>query len=888
MDPRRLYREIVDVEKQLRELLRSNPLNAQDANVLRSRLMEKARILTQVSPTFAAARELEQVLWKPCFYKRIEDFRRRIRKYASAPSTDRTVREHFARVSNEFQEFLTDASAFYENLRESLTRWLLQNRVSRIAASGPSSAAASEAGANIDKCRQSLHRCLVFLGDLARYRELHGQKAKKNFAAAENFYNKALAVIPENGNPHNQLAVLATYVEAETVAVYRYCRSLLIAQPFVTAEENLALLFERARQRPLAPPSSAIVTASSASKDKSAYLKSFLHRLTRMHGIIFSIATRHATNGAGNSSSGASPPNTGPRPVYSKEMEALLMKDLGSLLAAGVVGDALLLKLVVTNIFCIVRSRGTPSSDDALRLATRMMSVVTEWLVVELNKLDEKKKTPKSAASPQWPTSLRLLSAVATYTDFLRFNTAVLEEMDAILSRMGDETSKRFVTDFLERIAMLLNHAKVQSVVSKVADEKIRKEQVQQLKETTELRGFKPLSALLDEGNAAKWRDDLAVNSNSPNQPSGLSDQDAWTVRAWKILCFGNFLCQEYEGNPLLYSYKGQFSTSPSVVSSMSNGFSLAQTTQTQNATAPVSSTPPPPPVSNPLTSSAIPPSFDFGFFQSQGTAPTNGNGSALSADDFDDEVIVYQPSPSLTPAQPRGEGSSALGGSANSVLGFSGMPSPFTSDFSLGGSSNPFAAAQVQEKRRAFSSDAAFASFGTNGNSSRASAIGSSLGYPSFNTFSGLGASNQDSFSGWGNTSTAPASKPSAAPSAPPALNIPPLPPARANGSAPFGGSMFGDMNDLDAIERATSMYEQRESSLSAFFSTPSATPPRAGSVPSSPFRTPPQAQRASTTGSRPPPGFAPPASAPFSGLNEGHQQPQPSFFTRNPFVNP
>lgn len=30
-------REMVDIEKQLRELLRSNPLNAQDANVLRSR-----------------------------------------------------------------------------------------------------------------------------------------------------------------------------------------------------------------------------------------------------------------------------------------------------------------------------------------------------------------------------------------------------------------------------------------------------------------------------------------------------------------------------------------------------------------------------------------------------------------------------------------------------------------------------------------------------------------------------------------------------------------------------------------------------------------------------------------------------------------------------------
>jgi len=70
-----------------------------------------------------------------------------------------------------------------------------------------------------EKCRQSIHRCLVFLGDLARYRELHSQKARKNFSVAEGYYYRALAVMPENGNPHNQLAVLATYIEAETIAV---------------------------------------------------------------------------------------------------------------------------------------------------------------------------------------------------------------------------------------------------------------------------------------------------------------------------------------------------------------------------------------------------------------------------------------------------------------------------------------------------------------------------------------------------------------------------------------------------------------------------------------------------------------------------------------------
>lgn len=44
------------------------------------RLMDKARLLADANPAFAATKEVEQALWKPCVYKRIEDFRRRIRK----------------------------------------------------------------------------------------------------------------------------------------------------------------------------------------------------------------------------------------------------------------------------------------------------------------------------------------------------------------------------------------------------------------------------------------------------------------------------------------------------------------------------------------------------------------------------------------------------------------------------------------------------------------------------------------------------------------------------------------------------------------------------------------------------------------------------------------
>lgn len=47
--------------------------------------------------------------------------------------------------------------------------------------------------------------------------------------------------------PFFQLAVLATYVGDELLAVYRYFRSLAVESPFLTARDNLIILFEKVR-----------------------------------------------------------------------------------------------------------------------------------------------------------------------------------------------------------------------------------------------------------------------------------------------------------------------------------------------------------------------------------------------------------------------------------------------------------------------------------------------------------------------------------------------------------------------------------------------------------------------------------------------------------------
>jgi hypothetical protein len=115
----------------------------------------------------------------------------------------------------------------------------------------------------------SCHRCLIFRGDLQRYwqtlkQEEEQQKSKRAAASGSvtsgeaalfssfkprwsrvsRCYFLAVTLLPQLGQPWNQLAVLATYEHDTLLAVYRYFRALSAVTPFPTAEVNLKLLFE--------------------------------------------------------------------------------------------------------------------------------------------------------------------------------------------------------------------------------------------------------------------------------------------------------------------------------------------------------------------------------------------------------------------------------------------------------------------------------------------------------------------------------------------------------------------------------------------------------------------------------------------------------------------
>jgi hypothetical protein len=52
---------------------------------------------------------------------------------------------------------------------------------------------------------QSVHKCLVFLGDIGRYKDQHAIKSSKSFYEATLYYTHAILLQPSNGNAYNQV-----------------------------------------------------------------------------------------------------------------------------------------------------------------------------------------------------------------------------------------------------------------------------------------------------------------------------------------------------------------------------------------------------------------------------------------------------------------------------------------------------------------------------------------------------------------------------------------------------------------------------------------------------------------------------------------------------------
>ncbi|XP_030543545.2 nonsense-mediated mRNA decay factor SMG7-like [Rhodamnia argentea] len=195
--------------------------------------------------------DIEYSLWK-LHYKHIDEFRKQIKKVSSCTNSEVPQNVINAqRSADDYSEgiklFLSEATNFYKSLIVKVQRChgipedTLFHRNSGIINNVDQK--------RIKNCQFLCHRFLICLGDLARYRVLYERpdNQNRNWSIAAAHYLEALTIWPDSGNPHNQLALLSTYVGDEFLALYHCIRSLAVKEPFPDAWNNLILLLEKSR-----------------------------------------------------------------------------------------------------------------------------------------------------------------------------------------------------------------------------------------------------------------------------------------------------------------------------------------------------------------------------------------------------------------------------------------------------------------------------------------------------------------------------------------------------------------------------------------------------------------------------------------------------------------
>jgi hypothetical protein len=100
----------------------------------------------------------------------------------------------------------------------------------------------------IEKAIDSVHRFVIALGDLSRYKEhvMEGAKRAAALKDALDLYDIALALQP-SGKAHSQASVVFGNVQSVFLALYHLCRALSATEP-VNVREQLHGALEKNRQ----------------------------------------------------------------------------------------------------------------------------------------------------------------------------------------------------------------------------------------------------------------------------------------------------------------------------------------------------------------------------------------------------------------------------------------------------------------------------------------------------------------------------------------------------------------------------------------------------------------------------------------------------------------
>ncbi|KAM4601439.1 nonsense-mediated mRNA decay factor SMG5 [Polymixia lowei] len=239
---KRLYRAVVESVHKLDVIIGSKASYREvfkPENIsLRNKLRELCVKLMFLHPV-DYGRKAEELLWRKVYYEVIQVIKTNKKHIHSRSALECAYRTHLIAGVGFYQHLLLYIQSHYQLELQDCIDWTHVTDP-LIGRKKPVSATPKE----MEWAQMACHRCLVYLGDLARYQnELAGVEAEQ---LAERFYHQALSVTPHVGMPFNQLGTLAGSKFYNVEATYYYLRCIQSETPFEGAYGNLKRLFDKA------------------------------------------------------------------------------------------------------------------------------------------------------------------------------------------------------------------------------------------------------------------------------------------------------------------------------------------------------------------------------------------------------------------------------------------------------------------------------------------------------------------------------------------------------------------------------------------------------------------------------------------------------------------
>uniref|UniRef100_A0A3B4DSC2 Nonsense-mediated mRNA decay factor n=1 Tax=Pygocentrus nattereri TaxID=42514 RepID=A0A3B4DSC2_PYGNA len=226
------------LKSQRQQYILHKQLGAAEVWTSRQALQDLYQKMLVTDLEYALDKKVEQDLWNHAFKNQITSLQSQAKNRANPNRSE---------VQANLSLFLEAASGFYTQLLQELCTVFNVDLPCRVKSSqlGIISNKQSSTSAIVkpqpSSCSYICQHCLVHLGDIARYRNQTSQ--------AESYYRHAAQLVPSNGQPYNQLAILASSKGDHLTTIFYYCRSIAVKFPFPAASTNLQKALSKALER---------------------------------------------------------------------------------------------------------------------------------------------------------------------------------------------------------------------------------------------------------------------------------------------------------------------------------------------------------------------------------------------------------------------------------------------------------------------------------------------------------------------------------------------------------------------------------------------------------------------------------------------------------------